>query len=119
MAAVGIIIVGRGVWEEYTKPCINSILTVEPEAEILVVDVLGDYPEGSGYSLVKAIGSKSYAEGINVGLREAQKNEYTWYLVTNNDTLYEKPFIKRIEKRKTECLIRLPYIFRAGETLYL
>ena len=99
MSKVNVIIVGVDEWEKHTRPCIESICLQEPDVDITVVDAGSKepYPSGDDYKLIRMDESKSYAQAINAGLRYNQESgRYDWYLITNNDTIYHKPFAGRI-----------------------
>ena len=96
---VGIIIVGIGQWEEYTKPLVESIITNEPYSRIVVVDNGSErkYPHYSGIvsETIRVDKTLNYASAINTGLYGVLDTD--WFIVLNNDVICYAPFIKYLE----------------------
>ena len=103
--SVAVIIVGIDDWEKYTLPCINSIKACEPKAKIIYIDNGSDepYPNVEGTVPIGITGTVCYAEAINIGLASAS-GIANWYLVCNNDVLFKKPFVSKVNKLDTERL---------------
>lgn len=99
-----IIIIGVNEWQRYTLPCIQSLLEVEPDADILVVDngSVEPYPEIAGVSYARLDTTVSYAEALNDGIICSGNQD--WYIVLNNDVLFHKPFIDRVKKLADDTL---------------
>lgn len=94
-----VIVVGVGEWEKHTRPFLDSLYLNEPEAFCVVVDNGGEGYDISAYpKAIRARLSKTvcYAAALNYGIQQAGRQN--WYIVTNNDVLIKKPFIRRIEK---------------------
>jgi GT2 family glycosyltransferase len=92
------IIVGLNEWERYTLPCIMSIQAVDPMLNIVCVDngSVPEYPVTPGVLMTRTPSKRSYAGGINWGMKQAPDSD--WYVVLNNDILVNKPLSERIEK---------------------
>ena len=84
------VVVGLDHWDDYTKPCLESIRATNPEMGVTCVDNGSDKPYGivPGVTLVKSAAKRSYAGGINLGLKYSGLPD--WYIILNNDVLFEK-----------------------------
>ena len=84
------IVVGLDHWEDYTKPALLSIRRTNPEINITCVDNGSDVGYGhiAGVSMIISEKKRSYAGGINLGIKWAE--EADWYIILNNDILFEK-----------------------------
>jgi len=121
MSKVNVIIVGVGEWEQYTLPCIKSIRKQEPDVDITLVDAGSKepYPSGDDYKLIRMEESKSYAQAINTGIKDSIiSDKYYWYLIANNDTLFHKPFVNRIEQYDPGEIYGF-HIFNIKQRLYI
>jgi len=116
---VGVIIVGIGQWEEYTKPLVLSIKEHEPNATQIIVNNGCRYTSSDiknslnvftcnvwkGLDTIKPV---SYAEAINSGIKRAV-NVFSyktpdWIIITNNDVICNAPFIEYLESLDTNSL---------------
>jgi len=90
-------IVGIDRWKELSKPCIDSILSYESGADIVIVDNASKtpYPSTGDAKVVRVKKRVGYAEAMNKVLFYAQPSD--WYILINDDVLCEAPFIRRVE----------------------
>ena len=92
-----------------TLDCVNSILTLYPDVNVVIVD--NNSPNGSGskiynlfsdYSNIKVIindENKGFARGNNVGYKYAKEHGADFIIQVNNDTIFEDPnFISTLLK---------------------
>lgn len=95
---ISAIIVGLNEWERYTLPFVRSIRAHDPRLIIVCVDNGSDirYPETDGVIHIRSHKKRSYAGGINLGLRHGPVSD--WYLVFNNDMLLHKCISNKIDK---------------------
>lgn len=98
------IIVGLNEWERYTLPFIRSIQEHDPELTIVCIDNGSEprYPEVEGIIMIRSMERRSYAGGINIGLRHAPVSD--WYVIFNNDMLLEQQISERVELLDPTCL---------------
>ena len=91
------VVVGLDHWEDYTKPCLESIRATNPDMGVICVDNGSDKPYGivSGVTLVKSAAKRSYAGGINLGLKYSGLPD--WYIILNNDVLFEKSIMDEFQ----------------------
>lgn len=104
------IIVGLNDWERYTLPAIMSIQAVDPAMNIVVVDngSVPEYPQVPGVLMTRTPSKRSYAGGLNWGMKQAPRSD--WYVLLNNDVLISKPFTPRIENLDPKVLYGFQYI---------
>ena len=93
------IIVGIDQWEKYTKPAIESLIEMEPQTEIVVVDNISNppYPEVPGVTMLRPDKRLGYAAALNYGAQHGAKH-HDWLFFLNNDILFHKPFIDRFSE---------------------
>jgi len=95
---VYIIIVAVGMWEKYTKSCIESIQKYEPDVRIVCVNngnkiTREQYAEVGNIRFVESEEILAYSKAINLGLKSVtDSNPESWYIVINNDVLCTKNF---------------------------
>jgi hypothetical protein len=88
MLDLAVIVVGMDLWNEYTRPAMQSIRLHMPDARLFVMDCGRDaYPSAPG--IVRLKDSPSYAYAMNKGVEEAGYAD--WYLFLNNDVLVYEP----------------------------
>jgi GT2 family glycosyltransferase len=119
MVSIAAVVVGVDLWEKYTLPCVKSLEAVAPTCDVYVVDAGSryPYPKGENYTLVRMDEAKSYAQAINVGLK-ADELKHDWYLITNNDTIYHKPFAQKVQQFKQDTIYGF-HIFNIRQRLYI
>lgn len=88
MLDLSVIMVSMDLWEEYTKPAIESVRKYLPDARLYVMDC-GRFPYPVDKDIVRLAGSPSYAHALNYGVRVAGKAD--WYLMLNNDVMIYEP----------------------------
>lgn len=100
---IAVCIIGLGQWEEYTKPCAESVVEHEPGVSVVVVDN-GSNPPYPALPWVHRIDKNyGYAEGVNCAVAVA--GDQDWYIVINNDVVVKAPFVKWIQKRAQEDIL--------------
>lgn len=104
MNALSVITVGVNEWERYTRPLLESVLKVEPAINLICIDngSTPAYPDVDNVDMVRSPIIRSYAEGLNLGIRAAMPSD--WYMVCNNDVLVNKPFANRFGVLDKRCL---------------
>lgn len=90
MSKVNAIVVGLNEWERYTKPCLESIKRTNPDFIVTCVDNGSDvpYPNYPGVGYVRSQCKRSYAGGINLGLKWGEPAD--WYMILNNDIIFHE-----------------------------
>ena len=98
------IVVGLEKWQEYTKPALESIRKTNPDMDVICVDNGSEEPYGvvPGTTMVKSAEKRSYAGGINVGLKYAPRS--SWYIILNNDVLFYKDIMDRFVELDPQVL---------------
>jgi GT2 family glycosyltransferase len=90
---VSVIIVGIDGWKEWTQP---AVVSIKDRLNIVVIDngSKTPYPEYNiVYRLDKTV---SYTKAINYGIKCAGESD--WYLVLNNDIVFNAPVLPIIDK---------------------
>jgi len=77
-----LVVVGVGGWDDYTRPCIESLKKHHPQAELILVDN-GSQP-AYPHARVRFDRTVGYAEAMNAGLRAAKG---AWLMPMNNDVI--------------------------------
>ena len=87
---VNAIVVGLDHWEDYTKPCLESIRRTNQDFIVTCVDNGSNppYPTIPGVSYVISKRKRSYAAGINLGLEWGEPAD--WYIILNNDIVFSQ-----------------------------
>jgi len=109
-----------------TVECVNSVKMLDyPDFEIILVD--NGSSDGSYEKLKERFGNLmfirnpknlGFAEGNNVGIRQALANSADYVLVLNNDTIIDKNFLNEMlaaSKRHPKALIFGPKIYFADD----
>ena len=110
------VIVGVGKWDEYTKPCLDSIKATNPDWHVVCVDNGSQYPDYEGVQMERVPNIVSYAEGLNFGLIKAPVSN--WYLILNNDIIIEKTIsTKDLDHRALYGFIK--YTFARDSAMWL
>ena len=92
LALIDIIIVGVGGWEEYTKPCIESIREkMDGKASINIIDNGYNYHDDewvktAPYCSMGFMPLSCYAKAINFGVNYTPRI-CDWLIIINNDVL--------------------------------
>lgn len=107
---VSVIIAAVGGWDEFTKPCIASVLKHEPNVELIVVDSDSNppYPDELYIHHVPRV---SYGESINMGMEIATGD---WFLSINNDVICNAPFVGIIDKLEPDAIYGRQIITEKG-----
>ncbi len=95
--------------KEHTKECLNSLKKINySNYEIILVDNASKDDSAkffkNNYPYVRVIENKKnlgFAEGNNIGIREALKNNADYIFILNNDTIVDKEVIKELIKTIT------------------
>jgi len=100
---VSVVIVAIGMWEKYTRNCIESIQKCESTTKVICVNngnkiTQEQKEEVSNVSWVDSKEVLSYAVAINRGVESIKgANSNDWVLVINNDVLCTEPFFETLE----------------------
>lgn len=121
MGAIDLVvcIVGINQWEEYTWPCIQSILE---RVRVIVVDNASDppYPKViySNVDNLQILKTERlcYSAAINAGFKAAGKAD--WYLSINNDTYCTGPFLEKVEQLSDDAVYGRQIITERGLTWF-
>ena len=79
-----------------TEECFTSLMTFEPNSEVILID------NGAGEERLKSLSLTSakssgqnlgYAAGVNEGLKALMSQNFDYYLLLNNDVVIPKPFL--------------------------
>ena len=96
---VYVVIIAVGMWEKYTKPCIESIKKYEPAIRGIVCVNNGSKitqeqkKEVDGVRFIDIKDLIAYSKAINVGLKAITDDALdSWYIVINNDVLCTNSF---------------------------
>jgi hypothetical protein len=109
---VTVILVGIDGWAEYTKPAVDSILSYEPDVELIVIDNASDPPyPNTGYVLRTE--RMSYAEAINTG---AYNTKSDWILSLNNDVVCQGQFASTVQALDPNAIYGREIIEEKGHT---
>jgi GT2 family glycosyltransferase len=107
---VSVIIVGINGWDEFTKPCIDSVLKHEPNIDLVVIDNDSE-PSYQDAAYIHRVPRVSYAEAINLGMKFAIGD---WYLSINNDVICNAPFVNKIDVLNTDAVYGRQIITEKG-----
>lgn len=92
---------------EYTKDCIDSILKYSSaKYKVYLIDngsieeefnaLIYYYKDRNAVKFIKSHENIGYAGGVNLGLKAAQKTDFDYFIVMNNDTVIEKETIPNL-----------------------
>lgn len=101
--SVAVAMIGIGDWEKYTLPALNSLYRQEPSATVLCLDNGSEPPYPERRDVAVAIQTVSYPAAINLSMA-LLGNGFDWYVVINNDVLFEKPIFERIAGLDPDCI---------------
>jgi len=90
---VSVVIVGIDGWEEWTKP---ALMSVKDDLNIVVVDNGSKTPYPKDKTTRRIDKTVSYTKAINYGVQCVGVSD--WYLVLNNDILFNAPVLPVIKQ---------------------
>jgi GT2 family glycosyltransferase len=100
-----VVIIGLNKWEQFTRPCLDSLLDTNINFRVICVDngSINPYPQHRPcYTMVHAKQRQCLAAGLNLGMIHAGESD--WYVLANNDIIWHKPFFQRLHELNPKCL---------------
>lgn len=104
---IGIIIINYNTWNK-TKKCVDSLLKLESDIKIIVVDnastndskekLLSIYKGLNDVHFIFATKNKGYAAGLNLGANKAIILGCGYIICSNNDLIYNKYTISNLKE---------------------